>query len=234
MEAPQQSPSQQASGITGLKKRQLIKSANKTVFLWVVIAAAVIGVCGVFSEFMLRQMMFNNRVISAKATTNDTIKKNISAYDGLKEQITQLLVDTNLTALKKGEGSTPLQVVLDALPVEDNKAAFAASMQLEILAPTQVKLDGFSISSVAAVSNTVTASATTGNVQSVGFTFSITGHYDQVMQAIRNMERSIRPIDIQNVKFEGGSANMRATIAANTFYQPEKSASSLQKEQIKP
>jgi hypothetical protein len=227
MESPQ--------AVTGLKKRQQIKSANKTVFIWVIIASIAVGVGGVVSEFMFRQLLFNNKIIAAKSKTNDTIKANISAYDSLKEEVTKLLIDTNLNALKKGESSTPLQVVLDALPTEDNKPAFAASMQLEVLAPTQVKLDGFSISTnenTAVAAPTVTTPIPDGTTP-VSFDFSITGHYQQVIAAVKNMERSIRPMDIQNIKFEGSEAAMKASISAVTYYQTAKQTN-LQKEQVKP
>ena len=213
-------------------------AANRTVFVWVVIASIVVGMCGVFTEFMVRQLMFNNKIIAAKSETNDIVKKNITAYEGLKSEIEKLYLNDSLVSLKKSQDTTALQVVIDALPTEDNKAAFAASMQLEVLAPTQVRLDGFTISSAQdSTSQVAVAAGTTTTlplgVEAVGFSFSINGRYQQIIDAIKNMERSIRPMDIQSVKFEGDDANMKANITAVTYFQPATQAN-LQEGVIKP
>ena len=45
--------------ITGFKKHQQIQQANKVVFIWVTIAAAVIAVTVVLAQFMFIKFFFN-------------------------------------------------------------------------------------------------------------------------------------------------------------------------------
>lgn len=205
--------------LTGVKKRQQINAANRMVFAWIVAASLVIGTCGVFAQFLIRQLAFNNKIYGALVTTSETIDKNIAAYDGLKASVVKLVADVNLNALKKGQNSTALQVVIDALPTEENRSALATSMQTEVLGPAGVTINSFS----------VTDSDTTGNgivtgtdASSFDFSFSITGSYAQVQQAIKNMERSIRPITVKTINVQGTSEKLDANITASTYYQPAK------------
>lgn len=211
---------ERTDGLTGLRKRQQIKSANKAVFAWITAASIVLGISGVFAQFMVRQMLFNNTILGTLNTTNTNLTKSINAYDGLKSEVTKLVADSNLNALKKSSSSTALQVVIDALPTEENRVALATSMQNEVLGPSGVSIDAFSVvdGSVA----TATANQTAGDAQPFSFTFSISGTYAQVQQAIRNIERSIRPITIELIDMQGTDTQMKATIQAVTYYQPVK------------
>lgn len=204
------------NALTGIRKRQQIRTANKTVFAWIVGASVVVGICGVVSQFLVRELIFKDKIYSELSTTNDTLKKNIKAYDGLKSGVSKLVADENLTKLKKDDESTALQVVIDALPTEENRSALATSMQSEVLGPTQV-----SISSFSAVDNNGVSTGSANGVSGVGemnFSFSINGSYDQVAQAIRNMELSIRPMNIKSFDIQGTESNFRASIQATTYY----------------
>ena len=50
--------------LTGFKKRQQIISARKTMFMWVMLASAAVAVCLVLSQLLVKQMIFNNRIIA--------------------------------------------------------------------------------------------------------------------------------------------------------------------------
>lgn len=207
--------------ITGLRKRQLITAANKTVFVWIVVASVVLGICGVLAQFLVQQLMFNNKIYGVLSTTSKTLENNIKAYDGLKSDVTKLIANDSLTALRKGDGSTALQVIIDALPTEENKAAFATSMQSEVLGPSGASLSSFSVAEDNGTAASTTTSGTSGPV-SFDCNFVITGNYTQIQQALRNMERSIRPITVTSVDIQGTAASMQATIMATTYYQSPK------------
>lgn len=201
---------------TGLRKRQQIRTANKTVFAWIIAASIVVGICGVGVQFLIRQMLFNNKILSAISTTNQTLDKNATAYDSLKADVVKLVADANLTALRKGNNSTALQVIIDALPTQQDEAVFASSMQTEILGPS-----GVSITSFSSIEGTgLSAPTATGSSVPLGFNFSISGTYDQVSQAIKNMERSIRPITIQSMEIQGSTSRLQVTVTCFTYYQP--------------
>lgn len=207
--------------LTGVKKRQQINAANKAVFAWIAGASLIIGICGVFAQFLIRQLIFNNTIYGALVTTRSTLEENINAYDGLKSSVSKLVADSNLNALRTGEKSTALQVIIDALPTEENRSSFATSMQTKVLGPTGVTINAFSVIS----SDTEASVASTINgtdALAFDFTFSITGNYSQIQQAIRNMERSIRPITVQSIAVQGTSEKLEANITATTYYQPAK------------
>lgn len=221
--------------LTGLKKRQQINKAQRMVFAWIVAASLVIGICGVFAQFLIRQLMFNNKIYGVLATTSSTIQKNITAYDELKSSVTKLVADTNLSVLKKGSNSTTLQVVIDALPTEENRSALATSMQTEVLGPSGVTISSFSVTDAGADSAAASSEGSVAGTKasSFDFSFSITGTYAQVKQAIYNMERSIRPITIQSIDLQGTSDKLTANITATTYYQPAASVA-LKEEPEKP
>lgn len=222
----------EGEGLTGLKKRQQIHTANRMVFVWIISASLVIGICGVFAQFLIRQLLFNNQIYGALASTSSTLDKNIKAYDGLKSSVVKLVADTNLSALKKGKDSTALQVIIDALPTQEDRSALATSMQSEVLGPAGVTISSFSV--VSADSSDVTSSSIEStNASSFSFNFSITGSYDQVKQAIRNIERSIRPITIKSIDIQGTSDRLSANISAVTYYQPAKDIQ-LKEREVKP
>ena len=204
------------SEATGIRKRQQIRTANRTVFIWIIIASIVVGVCAVSSQFLIRESIFKGKIYSALSETNQTLRKNISIYDQLKSEATKLIADDNLAVLKKGENSTALQVVIDALPTEENRPAFASSMQTEVLGPSGVKFDSFSVVDTGSIS----AGITTSGATSFDFGFSISGDYNQILQAINNTERSIRPITIKSIDLQGSGSSFRATVMATTYYQP--------------
>lgn len=201
----------------GLRKRQQIRAANKTVFMWIISASVVIGICGVVSQFLIRQLMFNNKISDELSKTSSTLTKNIQAYDGLKGEVTKLVADENLTLLRKGPNGTALQVIIDALPTENNQAAFATSMQNEVLGPTGATISSFSVNEQ---QKTIAPTATQAG--SFDFSFVISGSYAQIQQALRNMERSIRPMTVNTVDLQGSFSNMQASISATTYYQPVK------------
>ena len=207
--------------LTGVKKRQQISAANRMVFAWIIAASLVIGTCGVFAQFLIRQLSFNNKIYGAIATTSQTLDKNIKAYDGLKSGVVKLVADVNLSALKKGDNSTALQVIIDALPTEENRSALATSMQSQVLGPTGVTINSFSVTdSGSGVASDATVKGT--DASSFDFSFSITGSYAQIQQAIKNMERSIRPITVKTIDIQGTSDKLSANITATTYYQPAK------------
>ena len=206
------------TALTGLKKRQQISSANKMVFAWIAIASLVIGICAVLAQFLVRQLMFNNKIYGALSTTSSTLDKNIKAYDGLKSSVVKLVANSDLSALKKGENSTALQVIIDALPTEENRSALATSMQTEVLGPAGVTINSFSVTDSGETASSGSIANT--DASSFDFSFSITGSYAQVQQAIKNIERSIRPISIKSIALQGTSERLDATINATTYYQP--------------
>lgn len=216
--------------MTGLKKRQQIKKANNTMFLWVIAASVAVTICLVFGQFLFRQFMFNTRIYNEKAKTESILKQNKATFETIKGDVNKLLSNQSLAALKAAPEDTPLQVIVDALPTSDDRAALGTSLQQVVLSRSGVSIESMSVTDGGLVSSDTPAS---DQVQEIPFSLVLIGTYDQVAQAVADMERSIRPIKIDSIQLDGSGARLRATIAAKTFYLPAKSVE-LKKEAIKP
>lgn len=220
-----------SNAVAGVRKRQQISAANKVVFAWVIVASIVIGICAVVAQFMVQQLMFNNKVYGSLSKTSSTISKNIKAYDGLKEEVTKLVADPSLNALKKGDTSNALQVVIDALPTVEDKTSLATSMQKEVLGPAGVAITSFAVSDGDDGFGVESTNET--GVPSFDFRFTISGSYENIRNALKNIERSIRPIKVTSVEIQGSGGQIEATIQATTYYQDAKGVG-LKTEKVSP
>lgn len=218
--------------LTGLKKRQQIASANKLIFLWVIGAAVAISICGVAVQFLFRQAVFNQKVISEKAKTQTVLAHNITNAKELKTKVQNLLADTNLAKVKASPDDTALKVVLDALPTSDDKSALASSLQQQILPKS-----GSSLTALTTISQSsdVTQLPTTpsGGAQLATFDFGTTGNYDQVKNMLLDLERTIRPMNVTTLSLQGTDNSLTTTVQGVTYYLPERTVE-LGKKTIKP
>jgi Tfp pilus assembly protein PilO len=216
----------EAPKLTGLKKRQQIQQANRTMFIWVAAAAVALAICLVMAQFMVRQLMYNNKIIGEKTKTQQTLDKNLSTFDTLKKEVNKLTADDNLTALRAADTDTALQVIIDALPTNDDRAVLGTSLQRVVLARSGVGISSINVTQTGLVASTGTQ-ATTSAVNSktpteILFDITIVGNYDQISSAIKDMERSIRPISIDTIKLDGSGQQLSAMISARTYYLPSK------------
>ncbi|PLS80872.1 hypothetical protein CYG49_03860 [Candidatus Saccharibacteria bacterium] len=220
--------------LTGLRKRQQIKQANRTMFLWVVGASIVVAFCLVGAQFLLKQALFNGKVIGAKSEASKTLKSNLATVDKLKSEVNSLLANKNLAEVKSTPESSNHQVVLDALPTEDDPTAFATSLQKAILNRSGVGIESLTVGSpgtLAGEEEEVVADSEEPAV--MPFSLVLTGSYQQVNAALKDMERSIRPVTFQTLTVQGSDVQMRVTAEGNTYYLPAKSVKVTQKT-IKP
>lgn len=221
--------------LTGLKKRQQIASANKLIFLWVIGAAVALSICGVAMQFLFRQAAFNQKIITEKAKTQTTLAHNITNAKELKNKVQNLLADTNLAKVKASSDDTALKVVLDALPTNDDKAALASSLQLQILPKS-----GSILTALTTISQTgdiadpsIVAATPTGDAQTASFDFGTTGSYDQVKNMLLDLERTIRPMNVTTLSLQGSDNALTTTVQGMTYYLPERTVE-LGKKTIKP
>lgn len=223
------------AAITGLKKRQQISKANRLVFLWVAAAGVAVTIAIVLSQFMIKQFLFNNKVISTMTTTNDTLKKNAQAYEPLKTEIIKLIAAKELTDLRVSPDDSALQVVIDAMPTVDDRMALAASLQQVILNKSGVKIEQLSFDSQAAITTDPAAPVVTAGttINEIPFMFKVTGTYEQMKTLFENMNQSIRPINVKVIKLSGASSAMTADVQATTYYATPANTDLKQKE-IKP
>ena len=205
--------------LTAVRKRQQIQNANRTMLIWVAIASAIVAVCIVLGYNFVQTIAYNNKVIGEKSKVNKVLKDNVTVIPQLKENVNKLQTNKNLLGLRADPNDTAFQVVIDALPTEDDRTALGSSLQERILVGSGVAIDQVSVTDTGAATTTTTAGAP-ADVQNIRFSFTVTGTYDSIAQAIKDIERTIRPINIDSMTLQGTSSQLQATINATTFYLP--------------
>lgn len=221
-----------AKQLTGLKKRQQIASANKMIFVWVIVASVAVSLCGVTMQFLVRQAIFNQKIISAKLETQGTLAKNIENVAKLKQNVDALQADTRLAQVKANPSDTNLKVVLDALPTTDDRTALGASLQQVILPKSGVNTSDITTVSQAS-SDATTPLATSSETPTANFTFAATGDYPRIKSMLSDLERTIRPLNVQKLSLQGVDGQVKAAVEGVTYYLPPQTVQ-LGKKSIKP
>lgn len=201
-----------------LRKRQQIENAGRTMFMWVAISAALVGLAGVVGVSLFERMVFNQRILSAKNTTVSTLKHNNSVVDELKDNVRLLNTNANLYKTPRLAGSEPISAVLDALPASANAEAFGASLQEKLL-----NADGVSIDLLSPLSATSSEDSDDESVGEIAFQFSVStaaSNASALKEVLRNLEKSIRAIDITSLTIEQQNNKITLSGEVRTFYQP--------------
>lgn len=223
---------------TGLKKRQQIENAGKTMFMWVAIASVAVSICVVTVQFLFQQWSYNNRVLSAKYKAVDTLKDNIENAKKLQEEVNGLVSNEALASVKTNTSDPNTKSILDALPSKFDATALATSLQQAILSRSGVTIESISVpsdqagaatgtetSAGGAAPATDTAATPDAQPQEMKFDIAVSGSYDKIRSMLLDLERTIRPIKVTAISLDGDDTAMTATISAVTYYQPAKSAS---------
>lgn len=212
---------------TALRKRQQIEKANRSMFAWVAGASVIVAFAIVAAQFMIQQGIFNERVIAEKRNTDGTLGRNLEAVDKLKENVNVLLTNKNLEESRAKAEDSNLQVVLDALPPTYDSLNLGTSLQTVLLGDKVQSIENLTINGSNGGSNSNgavedAAALTADGPQSIPFSFTVIGNYDQIKNALNSLERSIRPIQVTAIGIEGSDDNLTATIEAVTYFQNEK------------
>lgn len=212
----------------GLRKRQQISNANKTMFLAIAGVSVVIGVCIVFIVILGQKILFGEKVIAEKTKTEHTLQQNLDSVDALKSNIRVLSTNESLQSVKLKNTDSALQVILDALPADANSTALASSLQLKLLNNIQdVVIDSLKVDPVSGVEissdNTTVADSSDPNSNSIRFTFTVStnsNNAEGLKQVLKNIEKSIRPINITNLSIEGQGSRIVMTAVGVGYYSP--------------
>lgn len=212
--------------LTGVRKRQKIDQTNKQMMFWVAGAAAAVTICAMLAINLFGQIKYQAKIISKKSETSETLKTSLDAISTLTKNINTLQTDQNLLALRADTDDTAFNVVIDALPTEDDATALGSSIQEKVLVGSGVSLESFEYAAVdtsatsGATDTTKSTSSIRPEAKAITFRFKITGSYDAIKAALVNIEKTIRPIIIQSLNIDGTVDNLTATISATTYYVP--------------
>ena len=207
-----------ADNTQAIRKRQQIENAGRTMFLWVAIAAAVIGIAAVLALSLIERINFRNEVIGMKNETVDTLKKNNEAVEGLQQEVRVLNTNPALNATPRLAGTEALSVVLDALPSTANSSALGASLQQKLLKVSGVSIDSLTVEPIAGSED----GDGDGGSNEITFEFTISARSaNSLKEVLRNLEKSIRVIHLTTVTIEQHNSNIKLSAEGQAFYQPE-------------
>jgi hypothetical protein len=223
-----------------LRKRQQIANANRTMFITVAAASALVGVAVVISIFLGQKLLFNEKVLSEKQRTISTLQKNNGVASALKDSVRVLNTNQALTDSKALPDDQPLRVVLDALPSDANSSAFGASLQQVLLVGSDISIDTLTVNPVAGVESTAsdttaTDAVTTGD-NTITFSFSVSTSSegaDNLRQLLQRLEHSIRIVHVASYEIERQGPRLVLKATAEVYYQPETTAT-LKDKVVKP
>lgn len=215
---------------TAIRKRSQIAKANRTMFLWVAISAALVSFAVVATVFLFQKLLFNEDVLMQKNNTVSTLNKNNAAVPELENEVRALDANADLAKAKANESDQAIQVILDALPSDANSLALGGSLQNKLLTGIQgLTIESLQVNPVVGVetlSDTDVVDASADDAAStdnqITFTFSVSGDQNALTQVLTNLEKSIRTINITNLKIENQGNKQLMTVEGSAYYEPVK------------
>ena len=230
------------NALTGIKKRQQITNTRKQVFTWVALAAALVVICLVVGWNLMQRINYQNKVNRDVGKTAQTMHDNVEAADKLIKNVNALKANAALSLPNlKADDSTVFQVVIDALPTEDDSVALSSSLQNKILSKSGVTIEQINVDTTESDSSSGSSSSSSGSSSSsdsgssksgvskaddiqfpvakpITFRVSLVGSFDSVKSALQDIESTIRPITITKLTIDGSDDKLNATIEAQTYY----------------
>jgi hypothetical protein len=221
---------------TGLRKRQQIAKANRTMFLWVTAVSVIVGFAAVISLFLIQRIWFGERVLTEKNKTISTLKKNIDAIPDLRANVRLLDTDQGLKDVRLNDDDRPIQSVLDALPADANSTAFGSSLQSKLLSGINgLTIDTSKVDPVVGVEtqqdtssdvvNADNSSLTTSGDNAITFSLTVStaaSNPDALRQVLLRLERSIRAVDVRSLAITTQSSRLVLTASGRVYYEPAK------------
>lgn len=234
------------NALTGIKKRQQITNTRKQVFTWVALAAALVVICLVVGWNLMQRINYQNKVNRDVGKTAQTMHDNVEAADKLIKNVNALKANAALSLPNlKADDSTVFQVVIDALPTEDDSVALSSSLQNKILSKSGVTIEQINVDTTESDSSSGSSSSSSGSssgsssssgsgssksgvskaddiqfpvAKPITFRVSLVGSFDSVKSALQDIESTIRPITITKLTIDGSDDKLNATIEAQTYY----------------
>lgn len=204
----------------GMKKRQQIDHSSRTMFLWVAGASVIVAFALVAAIFIFQNIVFKEKVLSAKNETASKLSQNIETAKELNQEIKLLQGNRTLGQISSStEKTNNLDKIFAALPYDNDEIAVGSSLESTLL--TGLNIENLSVGEQISVTETVAPiESSTTNAQPISFGFKASGTEEQLKELFMKLNRSIRPITINSLQLEpAGDNRLSATVSASTFYQ---------------
>lgn len=212
-------------------KHLQIDKENATMMLVVGICSAISVFCLVSSSALFSRSSYNRKVIAKRKTAKNTLTQNTKNLDTLVAQYkifastdraknilgSSQKLDTTNTDTRSGDNA---KIVLDALPSKYDFPALATSLE-KIMVDGNYKIDAISGTDDELNQSAIAPSSNPAPVE-IPFSISATSNYESLKKLIKDLESSIRPIQILAFSISGTDSETHISIQAKSFYKPEK------------
>lgn len=206
------------------RKRVQITKANSSVVVTVAISAFIVIFTLVASRSLWQKMSFQNRVISEKEVARNQLRENLNSIEDLvvAYKVFVETPDNVIGGLSGGKGDNDgdnAKIILDALPSKYDFPGLTTSLE------KVMKDNGNNIIGISGTDEEVSQSAPGGATAPVEMPFELTagGNLDSISKLLGLLDRSIRPIQVKQLKLSGTNSDLNLTITAKSFYQPGRS-----------
>lgn len=210
----------------GIRKRQQINKANRTMFLWVAAASVIVGFSLVMAIFLWQKISFGEKVLAEKSKTLATLNSDLEKIPALRDNIRLLETNENLKATRLKDDDRVIQSVLDALPADANSTALGSSLQSKLLSGVNgVSLEAIKVDPVVGLETAADSIISSSEVapNTINFTFTVSvasSNPDGLRDILLRLERSIRAINVTSLTVEQQGTRLVMSAAGHAYYQP--------------
>jgi len=180
------------------------ETTNATVTVAVLIAGVSVIIGIVAAKNMISSINFNARVLTAKTKAKKQLDANLAA-------IPQLLDNYNALGDRK-------QLINDALPIEPDFPQIVSLME-RLSVTSGVKMKSIDPTGTASATTVVGAPGGEAPVP-VPFSIAVDTNYGNLLQLLKNIELSARPIKVTTISVGGTPNAMSVSLELSSFYQP--------------
>lgn len=207
------------------QKQLQIDKASQRMIIITSVAAFVVVFCAIAAQSLFSQMLYQNKIVSAKKTALVQLQQDQSSIENLKKAYSQFVESPQNIIGGNSVGTGPedgdnAKIVLDALPSKYDFPALATSLE-KILTSQNI-----TINSITGTDDELVQGATAGSgapqALPIPFQVGATGNFESVQGLTKTFEASIRPIQIQSLTLTGAQNTIQISVTAQTFYQPDK------------
>jgi len=214
-----------AEAINPTGKRAIIDKTNSRLVIMASVAAFIFVFSLVATKTLVSQSNYQNHVITEKRKTLKQLRSDVTAVSQLESSY-QAFTTTSQNALggdpngKGAQDGDNTKIVLDALPSTYDFPALVTSIEA-MLSSQPVTTNNIS-GNDDEVAQSANQSSATPQPMPMPFQLRVTGNYSGVQGLISELQRSIRPMEIQTLQLCGSQDKLTLTITAQTYYQPAK------------
>lgn len=188
-------------------------------------AAFILVFTLIAGKSLLGQLSYQNRIISIKKAALTQLNTDLQARDTLQASYNSFVAENPniLSGDSSGKGDKDgdnASLILDALPSYYDFPALGTSLE-KIMTDQDLTILSISGTDEEATQGANTSSPSPQPV-AMPFEVSVNGSYQSIQNLTQTFLQSIRPFQIESIGLTGDESSMKASISAQTFYQPGK------------